>query len=92
MHKIREYKYQLNLELLSYQLDAERFQLHLDQATALRNQLVNDLLPWIDIGPTDLKQIAESMRQQYIETFGDPADPAFQKEIERTCAFLRRGE
>ena len=86
-----EYKYQFNLALIDYNSETDKFNLHHEQITSLRNQLINVVMPWLDTGPTDLRDYVESARQQYIETFGDPADPEFQKEIEKTCAFLRRG-
>ena len=90
--KADEYAYQFHLALLDYQLDAERFDLHIEQATATRNALTACLMPWENVGPTELVDVVQSMKQRYIEVFGDPDDPEFQKEIERTAAFLRRGD
>jgi hypothetical protein len=92
IRKLDEYKYQLNLAVLDYRQEASTFNLHMDQATSLRNKLIAGVMPWVDTGPVDMTECIESMRQQYIEAFGDPADPAYQEEIARTCAYLRRGE
>lgn len=90
MRKLHEYKLQHILALLDYQLEADQYNQYIDMASAAETQLISDTLPWLATEPEDPRQYIENMRQKYIEVFGDPADPEFQKEIARTCAYLQR--
>jgi len=81
--------YQFHLALLNYNLDEERFNLHIDQAKTVRDSITSTILPWNEPAATvDLTDVIRSMKQQYIDTFGDPDDPEFQKKIASTVAEL----
>ena len=73
---------------------ADDFPTQRKKAEALYGQLLEHLFPWEEHRPRTLREIAAGMRQQYVDQFGDPNDPEFQKEMAKTIAHLRglRGE
>lgn len=81
--KIHEYALQFNLAVLSYQDEPEVLKEHWNRAENLRGKLVSELMPWIATDVDDMQDIAKKLRQQYIENLGDPADPAYQAEMQR---------
>lgn len=66
-------KYDFNLALLSYENEPSAFKLHHEQANYLRNNIANELMPWVDTGPKTLREAMARMRQQYDERFADPS-------------------
>lgn len=55
----------------------------------LRNKIINELAPWIATGPQSLTEVAEAMRQRYLELFPDPNSPEGAAEIARLKEFWR---
>ena len=53
-----------------------------DYKTTL-NKLIAEMYPWEDTGPQSLEEVGEVMRDQYLETFGDPNSPEGKAEIQK---------
>jgi hypothetical protein len=81
--KSLEYKFAFNLAVLDYRTDQTTLDAHWEAAEHLRTKLCRSIMPWIDTGPEDTKEKLEAMRERYIETWGDPQDPAYQAEMQR---------
>jgi hypothetical protein len=81
-------KYQLHLALLDYDLDAETFKLHWEQAREAQVKLRAVLLPWLDEEQTALAA-GQNMTRSWKDIWGDPADPAVAERIRTTAEALR---
>ena len=92
VRKLDEYEYQLTLALANGDADEETLRLYLEEAEMLNGKFAETLTPWEATQATDLHDVIRDMHKQYVEVFGDPEDPEYQKEIERTIAYLTRAK
>ena len=77
------------LGLIQSTQDNQQYNVHLDRFQALWNKWLQIRCPWMQLGPTSLKDQAEVLRQQYIKAFGDPNDPAYRAEMQRLIDYWR---
>lgn len=80
--RLNEYKLQMQMAALDNAAEPQEFAAHWEQLELLRNGLASDIMPWTHSGPVNLKQVLEHSREQYVRTFGDPQDPAYQREMQ----------
>jgi len=85
--KVHEHKLQINLAMLDYNTPGQTFDRHHRQAEMIRNGIVQELMPWVPVGPTTMKESIESMRKQYVKHFADPQSEkgkeAIRKQLEK---------
>jgi len=85
--RIHEHKLQINLALLDYATEDRVFDRHNKQAEMARNNIVQDLMPWVPVGPTTVKDSIAVMREQYVKHFADPQSEkgkeAIRKQLEK---------
>ena len=67
-----EHKLHFNLALLDYSTSESTFALHHKQAEMARNNIVHELMPWLEAGPKTIQETVEVMRKQYLKHFADP--------------------
>lgn len=70
--RVYEHKLHFNLALLDYSTDESTFALHHKQAEMARNNVVHELMPWLEVGPKTIQATVEVMRKQYLQHFADP--------------------
>ncbi len=70
--RVYEHKFQFNLALLDYFTSESTFNLHHKQAEMARNNIVHELMPWLEVGSKTIQESMEAMRKQYLKRFADP--------------------
>lgn len=75
LHRLRLLRHRQHCGALEYGSGQEVFDHHWTAANELLDDLRRDLFPWVKGGGNTKQDIAEGMRRQYIETFGDPRSP-----------------
>lgn len=83
--KVDEANLLLAAAMLTATPDAE----HAENARLAVNRLITDVMPWLNTGPTDLRQIIHKMRDQYVKRWGDPEDPKYQKKVQELIDYWR---
>lgn len=89
--QLEEYEYRINLALIDQSSEEEVLKMALDATEATCHRMEALVRPWlVDTPTTDLHDTIKTMRDQYVEIFGDPSTPEFQARLADTIAYLKR--
>lgn len=90
LRQILTVQHQQHCGALEYTAGRQAFDHHWQTSAKLLNQIIGLYFPW-EAKDQHLTKQEEyvSLRQQWINAFGDPADPETKAKIKRTCEFLR---
>jgi hypothetical protein len=75
---------QQHLAVVAYGIDSKAFETHWNAANELMLKVYNHYFPW-DKTESHIKKTAETLRQRWVEAYGDPADPVVQEKIRNTA-------
>lgn len=89
LKSIYEAKLAQQLALLDYDTERQTFDHHWEQTTQLQTRIIETLLPWLDTGIQDTKEVAEQLTKEYAEAFDDPNSPEFQAEADKLIEYWR---
>jgi hypothetical protein len=84
---VNEHMFMLAAAALDFKQPAEAYMKCWEAADDARKRLIKDFMPWIDVGPTTKAGKIKRMRDQWVELWGEPSDPAVKAEIDRLRAY-----
>lgn len=87
--RLLELQHQLHVGALTYETDRRTFNLHWDQAEALRDHLQGIWLPWIDTH-AGRRGAIKNLGALWAGLWGDVNDPATTEKVNRTREALHR--